>query len=127
MRLLLDTHAFLWFAGGDPRLPSQARRAMEAPDAELVLSAATVWEIAIKSGLGRLKLPEPLPEYLAQKVAEGFRLLPVEAFHAASVESLPSHHRDPFDRLLVAQAMAERMPIVTGDTALRAYPVKVIW
>lgn len=126
MNLLLDTHAFLWFVTGDRRLGS-ARRRLEHPDAILHLSAATIWEMAIKSSLGRLKLPVPLDRYVAEKVEEGYRVLPVVGAHAAAVEGMPFHHRDPFDRLLAAQAVAERMPIVTRDRVFRKYGVEVVW
>ena len=127
MNLLLDTHAFLWFVTGDVRLSRAARRALEADEAELTLSAASVWGLAIKAGLGRLSLPASVAEYVAEKVADGFAVLPVEWTHAAGVEKLPPHHRDPFDRLLVAQALAEDLPIVTNDPALSAYGVQVVW
>ena len=127
MKLLLDTHAFLWFVTGDPRLSRAARAALEAEAAELHLSTASVWEMAIKSSLGRLSLPCPLDQYVAEKVAEGYRVLPVHWAHAAVVERLAFHHRDPFDRLLVAQAFVERMPIVTRDRVFRKYGVRVVW
>lgn len=127
MKLLLDTHAFLWFVSGDDRLSRRARQAMEADDAELVLSAASVWEMAIKARLGRLSLPATVEEYVAEKVASGFLILPVDWVHAAAVERLPLHHRDPFDRLLLAQASTEDLSIVSGDSAFRRYGVKVIW
>jgi len=127
VRLLLDTHALLWFASGDRRLSRRARGMMEAEDAELHISAATVWEIAIKAGRARLTLPASIDAYLGEKIAEGYRMMAVTWAHAAAVERLPFHHRDPFDRLLVAQGLAERLPIVTGDRVFRKYGVDVIW
>lgn len=127
MKLLLDTHAFLWFTAGDPRLSRRARREMEGDGAELVLSAASVWEIAIKASLGRLTLPAPVEEYIASKLESGFRILPIEWSHAAAVERLPFHHRDPFDRLLAAQSLAEGLPIVTADFIFHAYKARVVW
>jgi PIN domain nuclease of toxin-antitoxin system len=127
VKLLLDTHAFLWFVAGDERLGRKARRVIEDDEAELYLSAVSVWEMAIKSSLGRLRLPAPLTDYLMEKVADGFRILPVEWPHAAAVETLPFHHRDPFDRLLVAQALIEDLTVVTGDAAFRAYGATVLW
>jgi PIN domain nuclease of toxin-antitoxin system len=127
MKLLLDTHAFLWFVTGDARLSRAARVALEAEAAELHLSAASVWEMAIKSSLGRLTLPSPLGQYVADKMAEGFRVLPVDWSHAAAVERLAFHHRDPFDRLLAAQALVERMPVVSRDRVFRKYGVALVW
>ena len=126
MRLLVDTHAFLWYMAGDERLSKRAVRAIEHSQ-EWWLSAASVWELAIKSGLGRVTLSSPLAEYMAVKVREGLRVLAIEWPHAAAVERLPFHHRDPFDRLIVAQAQADRLPVVTKDTVFRKYGVEVIW
>ena len=127
MKLLFDTHAFLWFVAGDERLSRRSRRALEDDAAELHLSAASVWEIAIKSSLGRLTLDAPLDVYMAEKAANGFRMLAVEWSHAAAVERLPAHHRDPFDRLLVAQALTESLTIVTRDPVFRSYGANVLW
>ena len=127
MKLLLDTHAFLWFVTGDERLSLRARRALAAEDNELLLSAASVWEMAIKARLGRLALPGTVREYVAEKAAGGITILPIEWTHAAAVENLPLHHRDPFDRLIVAQALAENLSLVSADHAFRRYGVKVVW
>lgn len=127
MTLLVDTHALLWFQAGDRRLSRAARAAMEAADAELLLSAATVWEMAIKASLGRLRLSDPVEAYVAEKIAQGYRMLPVSWAHAAAVEGLPFHHRDPFDRLLAAQALSERCRLVTRDRVFRKYGVRVVW
>ena len=127
MRLRLDTHALLWFQAGDRRLSQTARRAIEAADAELLVSAATVWEMAIKASLGRLRLSDPVETYMTRKIAQGYRMLPVSWPHAAKVEALPWHHRDPFDRLLAAQAIAEGCPIVTRDRVFRKYGAEVVW
>ena len=127
MRLLLDTHAFLWFVAGEARLSRRARRALEDSRALLFLSAASVWEMAIKISLGRLSLPATAAEYVAGKLQSGLQVLPVEWSHAAAVETLRFHHRDPFDRLLIAQAQLEDLSIVSGDPAFRKYEVRVIW
>jgi len=127
VKLLLDTHAFLWFVAGDERLSKRARRAMEAEGAELVLSAAVVWEMAIKAGLGRLVLPTTVEDYVMEKMAEGFTMLPIDWPHAAAVERLPLHHRDPFDRVLAAQALQEKLPLVSSDPVFRSYGVRVVW
>lgn len=125
--LLLDTHALLWFQAGDRRLSRVARRAMETHVAELVISAASVWELAVKASLGRVRLPDSAGAYIAEKLADGYKILPVSWEHAAKVETLPWHHRDPFDRLLAAQALAERLRLVTRDRVFRKYGVDVIW
>jgi PIN domain nuclease of toxin-antitoxin system len=124
---LVDTHAFLWFMAGDARLSGAARRAMEKGD--WCISAASVWEMAIKRALGRLALPSPVPDYIADRVREGLRVLSVDWPHAAAVDSLPlhQHHGDPFDRLIVAQARFEGFPVITRDLAFRQYGVRVIW
>jgi len=127
MTLLLDTQAFLWFVSGDKRLGATARRALERADAEPLLSLASVWELAIKSSLDRLTLPAPLDEYLADKLATNLRLLPIERSHVVKVEHLPFHHQDPFDRVLIAQALTERIPIATRDRAFKKYGVDVVW
>ena len=127
MRLLVDTHAFLWFLAGDRRLSAAARRAIEEADGEWWLSAASVWELSIKSSLGRLTLPAPADEYIADKVRQGLHVLSVDWPHAAAVERLPFHHRDPFDRLIVAQALSDRLAIVTNDAVFGGYGVHVVW
>jgi PIN domain nuclease of toxin-antitoxin system len=127
VRVLLDTHAFLWFAAGDRRLSRRARAVMEADDTELLVSAASVWEIAIKASLGRLTLPAPVDAYMAEKIAEGYQMAPVTWAHAAAVHQLPFYHRDPFDRLLIAHARGERYPLVTRDRVFRKYGVDVVW
>jgi PIN domain nuclease of toxin-antitoxin system len=127
MRLLLDTHAFLWFVAGDRRLSATARRALDHAKVRPLLSVASVWEMAIKSSLGRLELPEPLDRYLARKLSTNLNLLPLELEHVVAVAHLPFHHQDPFDRVLIAQSLAERVPVVTRDPAFRKYGVEVVW
>lgn len=127
MKLLLDTHAFLWFVTGDRRLGRKARRLIEHDETNLFLSTASVWEMAIKNSLGRLDLPCPFDEYIEEKIESGFNVLPVEWPHAAAVALLPFHHKDPFDRLIVAQAMTEGIGVVTGDPVFKAYGVTVVW
>lgn len=127
-RLLLDTHAFLWLASGDARVSDELRAQLSDPASELLLSVVSVWEMAIKKSLGKLSLEIPLGRLLEQQLeAMGFKLLDVEAEHALAVEELAWHHRDRFDRLLVAQAIVEGLPIVSADAAFDAYPVSRVW
>lgn len=128
MKLLLDTHAFLWWIGDDRRLSQPARGAIADPGNEVSFSAASAWELAIKAGLGRIEMDDPLGPFLEEQTKRnGFRVLPVLLGHAVAVAELPPHHRDPFDRLLVAQALAEGMTLVSGDRALRKYEAPVLW
>jgi PIN domain nuclease of toxin-antitoxin system len=127
VKLLLDTHALLWFATGDRRLSRAARAAMESADAELHISAASVWEMAIKASLGQLRVPGPVRGYISEKLQGGYRVLPITWAEAAEVERLPWHHRDPFDRLLAAQALTQPCPLVTRDRVFRKYGVEVVW
>jgi len=127
MRLLLDTQVFLWFLGDDARMPQGARAAVGAGENVVLVSAASVWEIAIKASIGRLTIPRPEVGRLPALIeAAGFEELPVLARHAALVHELPGHHRDPFDRLLVAQARAEGLTLVTTDPMVRSYDVSVL-
>jgi PIN domain nuclease of toxin-antitoxin system len=128
MILLLDTHAFLWFCQDDPGLSAMAKALLEDPANRKLVSVASCWEIAIKAGLGKLKLGEPSGSYIPNALAKtGFELFPIAVAHATGVESLPLHHRDPFDRLLVAQAIADQLPIVSGDPMLDAYGITRHW
>ena len=123
MNLLLDTHAVLWWQGDDRRLPKAARAAIATADVVWV-SAASGWEVAIKQGLGRLRLAEPFAMTVA---ADDFTELPITLAHAARLATLPPRHRDPFDRMLVAQALIEKATLVSKDRALAAYGVDVLW
>jgi PIN domain nuclease of toxin-antitoxin system len=126
--LLLDVHAFLWFCQGDSKLSTAAKALIEAPGNRKLLSLASCWEIAIKAGMGKLALGEPSATYIAAALKRtGFELLPITLAHATAVEALPPHHRDPFDRLLVAQAQIEALPIVSVDVALDSYGVRRLW
>jgi PIN domain nuclease of toxin-antitoxin system len=128
MMLLLDTHAFLWFCQDDPSLSLSAKAIIEDPGNRKLLSIASCWEIAIKAGLGKLKLGEPSETYLANALSRtGFEILPISLAHAAGVEFLPMHHRDPFDRLLIAQALAEGFEVVSIDAAYDQYGVTRHW
>ncbi len=126
MRLLLDTHAFVW-ANAEPDRLGPWRSTVEDMANELLLSAASSWELATKTAIGRLKLPEPVASYVPSRMATlGITALPVEHRDALAVASLPMHHRDPFDRILIAQAQLLGVPILTADAAFEAYDVEVL-
>jgi PIN domain nuclease of toxin-antitoxin system len=127
MRYLLDTHVFLWLATDDPQLTPAARAIFVDNDQACFLSAASVWEMAIKSSLGKLVLATSLSQLVRGGLERGLRLLDVTASHAYLIEHLPFHHRDPFDRVLVAQAMHEGMQIISRDGQLDAYAVTRLW
>jgi PIN domain nuclease of toxin-antitoxin system len=128
VRALLDTHAFLWWTLDDPRMPARVRAVLANPGNELVFSAASAWELAIKAQVGKLRLPANLEQFIREQLDLNAMLtLPVELTHALHVLSLPLHHRDPFDRLLVAQSRLENLPIVTNDPLIAQYQVETIW
>jgi PIN domain nuclease of toxin-antitoxin system len=124
LKLLLDTHAALWFLSGDERLGENARRHLTDDTNRVLLSAAVVWEIAIRGALGKLVVPD---DYLALLLDAGVQPLAVSVAHAAGVEHLPPHHRDPFDRMLVSQTTIEAGALVSRDDALRPYGITLIW
>jgi PIN domain nuclease of toxin-antitoxin system len=128
MRLLLDTHTFLWWNTEDPQLSSRVRELIGDGQNEVFLSAASVWEISVKAAKGKLILPEPPAQYIPNRMGlYQFQPLPVQIVHAARVYDLPRHHDDPFDRLLIAQSQVESIPLVTVDTDIRKYELEVIW
>lgn len=128
MRLLLDTHSFLWFIGGDEQLPEVAREIIAQMDNEVLLSVASLWEIAIKASLGRLILGKPFEELIPEHlVLNDIKILPIDLDDLSVVSRLPFHHRDPFDRLIIAQAMTKQIPIVGKDPYFARYPVELIW
>ena len=128
MNLLLDTHALLWFLDDDPQLVPTAKSLIEDPANRKHVSVATCWEIAIKAGLRKLDLGEPAITFLTRELATNrFELLGIELAHATFVETLPPHHKDPFDRLLVAQALIDNLPLVSANTILDQYGVTRLW
>jgi PIN domain nuclease of toxin-antitoxin system len=128
MTVLLDTHTFLWFCQDDPLLSKAAKTLIEDPSNRKLVSIASCWEIAIKAGLGKLKLGEPSGTYIPNALARtGFDILAISLEHATGVESLPPHHKDPFDRLLVSQALADLIAIVSADAILDLYGVNRLW
>jgi len=126
--LLLDTHSMLWFFWDDPKLATKAKAAIEDPQNRKLVSVASCWEIAIKVGLGKLDLGESSSSFLAREIASNnFDLLPIQIEHVTAVENLAHHHRDPFDRLLVAQAQSETLSLISCDTIFDQYGVLRIW
>jgi PIN domain nuclease of toxin-antitoxin system len=126
--VLLDTRAFLWWTSGSDRLSARADEVIADPRSEVHLSVASAWEIAIKASAGRLELEEPAERYVPDRMRRhGFVGLPIDIGHALRAGSLPRHHGDPFDRLIVAQGQIEDMPIITADPLLGLYDVETIW
>jgi PIN domain nuclease of toxin-antitoxin system len=128
VKVLLDTHVLLWWLVDDPRLSERARQVVSDPSAAVYFSAVSSWELAIKFALGRLELPAPPRSFVPRVLQEqSIRSLDITHAHALDVADLPAHHRDPFDRLLVAQARVEKVGIVSGDPIFEEYGVPVVW
>ncbi len=126
MNLLLDTHVALWAITDSPKLPKKARELIESPKSSVWISTASVWEIAIKHALGRGDMPVSSQDAVRYFRESGYRFLPVEAEHAMVVENLPVHHQDPFDRILIAQALVEPMRLMTHDPMVALYNDTII-
>lgn len=128
MRLLLDTHALLWFLTGAPALSKAAQACIEDGANAVWVSPASYWEIAIKISLGKYRLPEPLADFMERELGRNdLAILPITLRHAARVSTLPFHHRDPFDRLIVAQSLEESLTLVSADSAMDAYGTHRLW
>ncbi|MEW6348120.1 MAG: type II toxin-antitoxin system VapC family toxin [Thermodesulfobacteriota bacterium] len=128
MRLLLDTHSFLWFIGGAEQLPKTAREAIADAGNEVLLSVASLWEIAVKSSLGKLILGRPFGELIPEQLAlNEIETLPIGLDDLSTLTKLPFHHRDPSDRLIIAQALTKGLPIVGRDAEFAGYEVELIW
>jgi PIN domain nuclease of toxin-antitoxin system len=127
MKALLDTHTFLWAISGDEKLSRRAGQIFAGPS-DLWLSVASIWEILIKAQVGKMPLPQPVGRYLLKKLAENrIETLPVTLNHVLKIESLPMRHRDPFDRMLIAQSLEENLPLITSDAMFRQYDVDIVW
>lgn len=128
MKALLDTHTFLWWISDSPKLSTLAREVLSDSKNILYFSAVSGWEIAIKAKLGRLQLPNDIEHFILEQLAmNNISILPIQLHHALHVYGLPQHHRDPFDRLLVAQSQAEALPLITVDPQIAQYAVDVVW
>jgi len=128
MRYLLDTHAFLWFASGDANLSAVAKEIIENSKNNIYLSSASVWELSIKIIIGKLKLKKDLNKFIAENIAiYGYIPMPVTIPHALAIAKLPEIHKDPFDRILIAQATVEKMKLISSDGYITRYSVKTVW
>ncbi len=128
MRAVLDTSVFLWFISDSDRLSINARNYIADMENELILSVASLWEIAIKTSLGKLELLRSFDQLITTQLEENeVKVLPIELNHLSEVIKLPFHHRAPFDRIIIAQSMAEELPVITSDAAFQRYPISVIW
>ena len=125
MRLLIDTHILIWFLEGNKLLSKSRRQIIANPQNDIFISIASLWEMAIKISIGKLTLAKPLADVLKQIVIEGFEILSILPEHTLQVSNLPLHHRDPFDRILIAQSQVENLGIITGDGNFRGYGVKL--
>jgi PIN domain nuclease of toxin-antitoxin system len=128
MRLLLDTHTFLWFVLKDPQLSRLADTLISEPTNEIIVSPATYWEIAIKVGKKKLDLLAPYDDFMKQGIdGNNFMILPIETKHTSLLTTMPMHHKDPFDRLIISEGLAEQIPVVSVDLELDAYGVTRFW
>ena len=128
MKLLLDTHAFLWFILGDPRLHPYARSLIESPENERYLSIASLWEIVIKASIGKLTLPNPIDELVTEHVwGNAIDQLPIKTEHLVTLQGLPFHHKDPFDRMIISQAICEEFVILSADRNFSFYSAVLRW
>ncbi len=128
MRVLLDTHTFLWWIADSPRLSEFARDAIADERTQPIFSVVSGWEIAIKAGVGKLEIPDSPEKFLSEQLSRNdVEILPIYLRHALRVYDLPDHHKDPFDRLLVAQAVLEKLPILSADPEISRYPVETVW
>ncbi|HML24482.1 MAG TPA: type II toxin-antitoxin system VapC family toxin [Aggregatilinea sp.] len=128
MNYLLDTHAFLWFISADPSLSPAAQAAIESEENRIFLSTASLWEMAIKVSLGKLEVPSPFGQFMYEQMRENdVTLHGIQLAHIDKVVTLPFHHRDPFDRLIVAQSLTDQLPVIGKDPVFDAYGIQRVW
>lgn len=128
MKLLLDTHTFLWFIGGNTNLSNTARNAIEDTSNQRFISIATLWEISIKVSIGKLKIGFAFTELVEQEVyGNAIEILEISSEHLDELVKLPFHHKDPFDRLIIAQSLVEDATLISKDAAFQSYPIKLLW
>ncbi len=128
MSYLLDTHTFLWFINGDASLSSTAKALIEDPESTIYLSVASIWEMAIKVSLDKLEMPSPFTDFIDEQLSENtIILLNIKTAHTGIVATLPFHHRDPFDRLIIAQSKVEDIPVIGKDAIFNDYGIKRLW
>jgi PIN domain nuclease of toxin-antitoxin system len=128
MRLLLDTHTFIWYVTDNSRLSNQVLELINDENNEILLSIASLWEIAIKQNLGKLSFNQPFEIFITQQLnLNDFSLLDINISHVTVVATLPLHHRDPFDRILIAQSVVENIPLLSADKIFDAYPIRRVW
>jgi len=126
MEIIIDTQSFIWFFEDNPRLPSSIRLYMER-SGRLSISIASFWEITIKTSLGKLAVPEGISGLMDKALFKGFKILPIEREHLIVLSTLEFIHRDPFDRIIIAQSIAENMPVISSDNVFKQYPVNCVW
>lgn len=127
MAYLLDTHALLWFLAGSPNLPASLKNLLKDPDQQIYTSLISFWEMAIKLQLGKLKLPESLEDLILKTRQVQIEILPLNPQHILTLQTLPLHHRDPFDRILLAQCQSESLTLISKDEKLDAYGIPLLW
>lgn len=128
MRLLLDTHVFLWWVNDDPKINNGIRDLIFDTEHTKIVSAVTAWELSIKASLGKLRLQTDIDQFFSKYTAQNyFEVLPIQLSHIYRIEHLPHHHKDPFDRLLIAQAKVEGLQLISADTAFDAYEIQRLW
>ncbi|MBD2498014.1 PIN domain-containing protein [Nostoc sp. FACHB-280] len=128
MLFLMDTHTFIWYVTDNLRLSNQVLELINDEDNRIFISIASIWEMGIKQGIGKLTFNLPLEMLITQQISiNDFSVLDIKIGHVSTVSQLPLHHRDPFDRMLIAQAIVENLPILSADTIFDAYPIKRLW